>query len=308
MRTGHTIGLSIVMQIMLMVGARVHSAEPTLALEPHADCVDCDSMVESFGGFDPYMIETEPSWLRAGQATRPRLWDRVVADHQNFYDVDSLKLLAGGFLVGAAIANTQLDQELYDHFQVSVRGASSDDWSDFLHADKEFGNGRYTLPVFAAAWAAGEYFDQSPILVTTGRWGERSLRSFLVGAPALIATQYLTGGSRPDETDRQSRWLPFQDNNGVSGHAFMSSLPFITAAKMTDRPIYKATFYAGSLLGPLSRVNDEAHYPSQVALGWWIAYVAASAIDATETVNGNLTFYPYIADAGATGGMLQWRF
>jgi len=88
----------------------------------------------------------------------------------------------------------------------------------------------------------------------------------------------------------------------------MSSLPFINAAKMTDRPILKATFYAGSLLGPLSRINDNDHYPSQVALGWWMAFVAASAIDRTEMSNGNMQFYPYLADGGGLGGLLELRY
>jgi hypothetical protein len=45
----------------------------------------------------------------------------------------------------------------------------------------------------------------------------------------------------------------------------MGSLPFITAAKMTENRGYKVLFYAGSAIAPLSRVNDNAHYPSQVA-------------------------------------------
>ncbi|MEI7462305.1 MAG: hypothetical protein WCK15_23155 [Pirellula sp.] len=31
------------------------------------------------------------------------------------------------------------------------------------------------------------------------------------------------------------------------------------------------------------RMNDQAHYPSQVGLGWLIAYVSASAIAKTDT-------------------------
>lgn len=274
-----------------------------------------DAFIETApeAGFDPYLLESERVgsqrvFFDNGTHERGTLWQRVMSDHQNFYDRQSFRLLAGGFLVAAAVANTQLDQEIHDHFQTSVRGATSDDWFDSLHSSKELGNGRYSLPLFAAAWVAGEYFDESPVLVTSGRWGERSLRTFLVGAPPLLLTQRLTGGSRPGEQDRGSRWLPFQDNNGVSGHAFMSSLPFINAAKMTDRPILKTAFYAGSLLGPLSRVNDDAHYPSQIALGWWLAYVAATAIDRTEMRNSHLTFYPYVAADGATGGMLEWRF
>ncbi len=257
--------------------------------------------------FDPHLVESDSFADACETADRPTLWHRIVSDHRHYYDLHSFKLFAGGFLIGAAVANTSLDREIQDHFQSSVRGATSDEWSEFLHANKELGDGMYTLPIFATTWAVGAFFDKSPILVTTGRWGERSLRSFLVGAPPLILAQRLTGGSRPNEKDRDSRWLPFQDNNGVSGHAFMASLPFINAAKMTDRPLLKATFYAGSLLGPLSRVNDNAHYSSQVALGWWMAYVAASAVDRTEMANGNLQFYPYLAAEGY-GGLFEFRF
>ncbi|WP_286763582.1 MULTISPECIES: phosphatase PAP2 family protein [Rhodopirellula] len=264
---------------------------------------DCDDI------FDQYLLESQASAAkRPIVVDRGTLWQRIKSDHSNYYDVHSFKLLAGGFLIGAAVANTQLDQQLQDHFQGSVRGATSDDWFEGLHGSKELGNGRYTLPIYATAWAVGAYFDKTHVLVTTGRWGERSLRSFLVGAPPMISAQRLTGGSRPGEKDRGSRWLPFQDNNGISGHAFMSSLPFINAAKMTDRRWLKATFYAGSLLGPLSRVNDDDHYPSQVALGWWMAYVAATAIDRTEMAGGNMQVYPYIAASGGAGGLFELRY
>jgi hypothetical protein len=257
--------------------------------------------------FDPNLLEVNRYRRARKMRERSSLWNRIVSDHRHFYDLHSFRLLASGFLIGAATANTQLDQQLHDHFQVGVAGATSDDWSEFLHADKELGNGRYTLPVFATAWALGASFEESPLFVTSGRWGERSLRSFLIGAPPLMLAQRLTGGSRPSEKDRDSRWLPFQDNNGVSGHAFMASLPFITAAKMTENRWLKATFYAGSLLGPLSRVNDDAHYPSQVALGWWMAFVAASAVDRTERSDGRVRILPFAADGGY-GGMLEFEF
>ena len=232
-----------------------------------------------------------------------RIWD----DQKNFYSPESLTLLGGGLIVGGAMANSSIDDRLHRHFQSSVLAANSDDWFESLHASKELGNGIYTLPVFATAWAAGELFPESRFVETTGRWGERSIRGFVVGAPPLIILQQLTGGSRPTETDESSEWHPMRDNNGISGHAFMGSLPFITAAKMTDNRAYKVLFYAGSTLAPLSRVNDNAHYPSQVALGWWMAYLAASAIDATDNPNSRWRFYPYSTE-GSSGMMAEFRY
>ncbi len=232
-----------------------------------------------------------------------RMWE----DQKNFYSPESLTLLGGGLIIGGAMANSSIDDDIHRHFQSSVRGATSDDWFESLHASKELGNGMYTLPVFATAWAAGELFPDNAFVETSGRWGERSMRGFVVGAPPLIVMQQLTGGSRPTETDESSEWHPMRDNNGISGHAFMGSLPFITAAKMTEHRGYKLLFYAGSTLAPLSRVNDNAHYPSQVALGWWMAYLAASAIDATDDPNSRWRFYPYSTGEGS-GMMAEFRY
>lgn len=117
----------------------------------------------------------------------------------------------------------------------------------------------------------------------------------------------MTGGSRPEETDYGSAWRFWRDGNGVSGHSFMSAFLFINAAKMTKNRWLRATFYAGSLLGPLSRVNDNAHYPSQAALGWWFAFVASSAIDTTASAHASLPVHPYF-DGDAVGGMIQIRY
>ena len=67
-----------------------------------------------------------------------------------------------------------------------------------------------------------------------GEWGDRSLRGVLLGTPPLLITQRLLGGSRPGENREASEWQPFEDNNAVSGHAFMGAIPFLTAMQMTD--------------------------------------------------------------------------
>lgn len=255
--------------------------------------------------FDPPLDLEELSKLRGrGDLS---LVSRVLSDQRNFYSPESLTLLGGGLIVGGAIANSSADQSLQHVAQSAVLNANSDDWFESLHASKELGDGRYTLPVFVSAWMVGELLPDSKIAEVSGLWGERSLRGFLVGAPPLIALQQLTGGSRPTESPENSEWHPFTDNNGISGHAFMGSLPFITAAKMSDRPMVKASFYAASTIAPLSRVNDNAHYPSQVALGWWMAYLAASAVDATDHPNSRWKFYPYSTGTG-TGILAEFKY
>ncbi|MFN7840240.1 MAG: phosphatase PAP2 family protein [Pirellula sp.] len=241
------------------------------------------------------------------EKNRDSLLQRLLDDQKNYYSGDSLLGLGGAFAIGGIFANTQLDHQIQKHFQSSVAGATSDEWFEFLHANKELGEGLYTLPIMGAAWLTGEVFDSSPQMERFGDWGERSMRGFVVGAPPLIAMQLVTGASRPGETVEGSEWQPFQDNNGVSGHAFMSSLPFITAAKMTEDPVKKSLWYLGSAIGPLSRVNDNVHYPSQIGLGWAMAYVAATAVDHTERGDTQWRLIPF-STSGSSGLALEYEW
>ena len=213
------------------------------------------------------------------------LWDCIESDHRTFYARESLTWLGVGFAGGAVMANTSIDARLLDSFQKNVGNADSDEWSESLHLNKEIGNGFYTLPLFGTAAIAGRVFDDFEPTRLAGEWGERSLRTFLVGAPPLVATQLLTGASRPFELSKHehnSHWHPFQDNNGVSGHAFMGAIPFLSAAKMVENPWGRGVLYFSSTLPGLSRINDGAHYSSQVALGWWLAFLASEAVDETH--------------------------
>jgi hypothetical protein len=252
-------------------------------------------------------IQIEGSAEIGLEASRPSIWKRLAEDQRSFYSPDSILSLGVVIGAGAAVANTSADAQIQTHFESSVHGASSDEWFEYLHANKELGNGLYTLPIFGVAWLAGETFDDRPAIENLGLWGERSTRAVIVGAPPLILTQLITGGSRPYETVEGSEWNPLQDNNGVSGHAFMSSIPFITAAKMADKPWQKAMWYFGSLIGPLSRVNDNAHYPSQVGMGWAIAFLSATAVKQTDTGQRGWTILPASSSSG-TGFLMQYRW
>jgi len=63
----------------------------------------------------------------------------------------------------------------------------------------------------------------------------------------------MTGASRPSEGD--SKWRPLKDSNGLSGHAFIGAVPFITAAKMNDNPYIKTILYGFSVLPGLTRIK-----------------------------------------------------
>jgi len=256
-------------------------------------------LCQSFPYGDPGLIEgcqpSEPSSLppkpqRGIRGAAAGLWADILADHGNFYSCRGLMLLTAGVGTAAIIANTSADEAIRDAYQENVRSTATDEYSEAMHTPKISGNGKITLPVFAGAFVLGSMFEEGTLGDGLGDWGERSLRTVLVGFPPMLGLQYVTGGSRPGEHPDGSNWHPFSDSNGVSGHAFMGAIPFLSAAKMVDSPFWKTAFYAASTLPGLSRVNDDAHYFSQSLLGWWIAYLAATAVDQTETPRGPLSF------------------
>lgn len=224
---------------------------------------------------------------------------QVVDDHLNYYSWRTARIYALSFGVGAVCANTALDQHFQTWYQDNID-------SGFIHSFKYFGEGVIVLPTYFAAAAVGYWFEDRPAGSWLEEWGLRSLRTFVVGAPPMLLMQGVTGGSRPGEQPYNSAWRPFQDNNGVSGHAFMGAIPFLTAAEMTDRPALKFSLYALSTLTGWSRVNDNAHYFSQAFLGWWMAYAAVVAVDETQR---SLTFQvvPMVASPGTQGLVFEWR-
>jgi len=229
------------------------------------------------------------------------LFEDVLSDHCNFYSWPSMAGLAVGLGVGAVMANTSIDERLRDAYQENIRSSRTDEYSEAFHSPKFLGDGRYTLPVFAGATLLECWCDEGSIGYGVGKWGERSLRTALVGAPPMLLLQSVIGAGRPGGPEG-SEWTSFRNNNGVSGHAFMGAIPFLTAAKMVESPLWKTAFYAGSIFPGFSRFNDDQHYASQVILGWWMAYLAATAVDQTETARNWLKFGPMpMADGVGVG-------
>ncbi len=278
---------------------------PLYSNDPNSARIDDGQESQLSGLIGPSGITDDPLFTARPRTTS--LPTRLINDQLNFYSPESLLLLGAGLGVGAAVANTTLDGDIQRHLQSSLHHANSDDWLESLHANKELGDGRFTLPIYAGAWALGSLLPESEFSNGSKVWGERTLRGFIVGAPPVLLLQRATGGSRPGESTTGSEWEPFRDNNGVSGHAFMGALPFITAAKMTDKIGWKVTFYAASTLAPLSRTADGAHYPSQVALGWGMAFLAATAVHSTDNPNARWRVMPTTTPNGS-GMALEYRF
>lgn len=192
----------------------------------------------------------------------------IEKDYESFYlDGRTMGYLGAGVLGSGVLANSSADREVNEYFQDNIRSSASDSFSD-------------------AARVPGDVFVAIPLLLGTyaladdgavKSWAWDSFRAIAAGAPAGLVLQYATGAGRPEEGG--SGWKPFRDNNGLSGHTFIGAVPLITAAKRQESAAMKSLFYGLSVLPGLSRMNDEKHYLSQAALGWWLAYLSVSAIE-----------------------------
>ncbi|MBW2076674.1 MAG: phosphatase PAP2 family protein [Deltaproteobacteria bacterium] len=231
-----------------------------------------------------------PSGMRAkakaeGMVARAR--DTVYRDYRCFYSWESLKKTTLGMGLAGVVANTSMDGEIQGWVQESLRDEDTDELSESV---KPFGEGAITIPLYAGAALLGKLTEGNQRDSFTGEWGRRSLRAIVVGAPPMLFLQKGIGASRPKEDD--SRWRPFNDNNGVSGHSFMGAVPFLSAATMTENRYVKYSLFLGSMLCGFSRINDNCHYFSQAALGWWTAYVAASCAERRENGEGQALICP----------------
>ena len=286
------------------------AASDRLTASLAADFPAAGGVVSSLPPLDREVFATpaapEPPWARSRYPRLARAGYKVLEDYRNFYDCDSLVCLTAAFGAGAIMANTGFDVTMQDAWQ---RGVEPTSLGTFFSGCKDIGEGRYVLPIFGAAAATGLIFEGNPAGDVVGEWGSRSLRMFVVGAPPLYAMQWVTGASRPDEGTAGSRWHMFNDNNGVSGHAFVGALPFLAAAEMVESPLLKGTLYVCSTFVGFSRMTDNAHYPSQVFLGWYLAWASARAVSGTETrfAGMDLTIVPLpMADMGGAAVQATW--
>jgi hypothetical protein len=225
----------------------------------------------------------------------------IVDDYKSFYSGRRMLRMGIGFGIGALPANTNIDHSIQDWYQDDIRSSTTDDMAD---AFKTFGERKYLLPLTAVA-AGLKYFEpESPV----GNWGMYSLRAYLTGSPALLLMQAATGGSRPGETNHKSHWRPFKDDNGVSGHSYVGAVPFLAIARMNDNnKLLKYLALAASTATAWSRINDNAHYLSQAALGWYLAWESVDAVFDADEKKSNLSITPVFGkDSYGITAIIVW--
>jgi hypothetical protein len=211
--------------------------------------------------------------LAADNGVISRSYETLKTDFGNFYlERGNLTRLGFGIAGAAVFANTGIDRYIRNKYQDDLRSKATDDATKIFNiSGSEVA--LVIAPAYLGAYGAGKLLHNSTMV----DWAKNSFRATVVGGPALLLVAAATGGDRPDEGD--SKWGAFNNFHGVSGHTYFSAVPFITAAKMSENPYQKAIFYGISTFTGLGRINDDKHYFSHVALGWYLAYLSCAVVE-----------------------------
>ena len=201
-----------------------------------------------------------------------RIWRVLWDDFLRFYSRRNLVRLAIGFLIGAILANTPIDQWLYDAYLHTIHSESKAA-AKFQWVAKQLGDRHVAIIAPLATMAVGVLAPANPAAAAVGSWGVQFTRTFLVAAPVTYGATWMLGGDRP-KNENGSQWQTWRKKQyGISGHAMAGAIPFLVMAGMSSNPVTQSICYVGSGLTAWSRVDSRSHYPSQVLLGWWLAFL-----------------------------------
>ncbi len=252
-----------------------------------------------------FFLATATLLLQAVQAAEevvstasPSIGSTISNDYGNFYSKDRLIRLGIAFGLGGIAANTNVDMSIRNWYQDSVRSEKTNSWASNISNPsgfyaKTFGEGKYMVPVALLA-ASINYIDTDTAI---GNWGANASRAYIAGLPAMWVMQWTTGAARPGESDTGSAWriINIQDGHGVSGHSFVGAVPFLTIAAMNpDNGWVKYPAYLASAAAGWSRINDDAHFPSQVVLGWYMAWEAVNTVMDTNKQTKSVKVAPMV--------------
>lgn len=236
---------------------------------------DCPPAYHHSPSYDDSPPPYECNWAE-------NLYYDIKRDFTIYLRPKNLLLLGDALVVGGILANTRIDRSIRNTWQDSVRSSGT---NNFFAVPQAIGGFSYWYHVvYPAAVALGYYTRNSPAGNVLYFWGYRALRTALLGGiQQAFFTQALGSGRPINHVD--SKWQPYTYKTGVSGHSFYGSIPFITAAMMSDNPLIRYSLYVMSTLPGISRINSDNHYTSQVFLGWAIAFLSARAIHQSDEEN-----------------------
>jgi hypothetical protein len=284
------------------------------------DPLDAPVFPSPLGGESGVRGPPESEWItwtrRASYETADEMSHDVhliFEDYGNYFTWNGIGQIALGVAAAAPIANTSADLSIRNWYQRHAR----DPWEEsYALSIKNAGEYTYALPAYFAIAIGGKAMQSLDSLVSddgsflgeaggvTYDWGQRCIRAMAVGTPMVGLLQVGLGSTRPGLGS--SYWNPLGAAHGVSGHAYVGSIPFLTAASMTDSPFLQVPLVLASCLTGWSRIQTDDHYFSQVALGWWMGYLAVRSVNRTQKEERTIEFLPGSSEGPGVSMLLRY--
>ena len=188
---------------------------------------------------------------------------------------DKKDWLTASLVLGAAAGFYVYDEKIHDWTQ-ERRGGTTDGISRFA---KPFGEGQYVVPALGLFYLYGYTAKDGKAEKTA----LLSAESLLISSAFTQALKYSTHRQRPEDSNQHDRWdgPSFSGNNlsfasGESTAAF--SIATVIASEYEAEPWVAPLAYGIATLAALARINDNAHWASDVLVGSAIGHFTAKAI------------------------------
>ncbi len=198
------------------------------------------------------------------------------------------------------------DQDIQNWAQ-RKRSSTTNDIASFA---KPFGNGMYLLPPLGGLYLYGHLSEDE----RAQRTAVMSLESFVVSGIFTQVIKFSTHRHRPDAGNSRDTWdgPGFSTSNlsFPSGHSSTAfSIATVIASGYNDIEFVPPLAYGIATLTALSRINDNAHWASDVFLGSAIGYFTAKAVVNLHKhkENRNLSILP-MTNGEYTGLVLSYKF
>ena len=225
----------------------------------------------------------------------------VASDYKHYYysnpDYEAMAILAGS---AGTLANTGLDRGIRKGWRDNIKGSNTktlSEWGTNIGGAPQVG---LFVPLYLGTYWLGAQFSDNKAANLVSQWSNRAFRITALIAPQQFVLTSVTGAGRPEQND--SHWRPYEYKRGVSGHATYGAIPFLSAASLTDHPVWHKVWLAASTVPGLSRIDTDKHYFSQVLFGWGLSWLAM------RSVGDNAEAPHWIAYHDQERFMLGYRF
>lgn len=214
--------------------------------------------------------------------------------------------IRASLIVGITVGLYTYDQEI-QNWMLKNRNNTTDEIAKFTRL---FGDGGYTIPSLGVVYLYGHFFENEKARRTV----LLSLESFVVSGIFTQAIKFAGHRHRPNTGDPCNTWdgpsfstthLSFPSGHSSSAFAIAT----VIASEYDDNVFIPPLAYSIATLTALSRVNDNAHWASDVFFGSVIGYFTATAIVGLHSnkKDGSLVAFP-ITDGRHTALLTSYKF